>query len=70
MTYEDLSNPTTIAKWFSSTPNNIRKTYRAKKCGVYKAQCIASYILENGIKASELKIFVETSVNMRGKCDK
>jgi len=70
MTYEDLSNPTIIAKWFESTPNNIRKTYKTKKCNVYKAQCVASFILENRISASELKVFVKTTVSTKGNNDK
>ena len=64
MNYENLSTPVIVAKWFDTTPHNIRKTYQHKKPKVYDAQCIASYILENGITAEEL-VFAKKMIDLK-----
>jgi len=65
MDYQDLTDSATVAKWFDTTDNNIRKTYKKGKPDVYKAQCIAAFILENDINATELQFLVNMMLSMR-----
>lgn len=67
MKYENLSNPTKIAKWFQTTPANIRKTYRNKRTKAYEAQCVGAYILEKGLTADEVVVAVETLLSIRDR---
>jgi len=59
MTYENLSTPKVIAKWFHTSSNNIRQTYKVKKPYIYQAQCISAFVLENNITAKELQLLIE-----------
>lgn len=67
MKYENLSNPSKVAKHFQTTPQNIRKTYRGKRPKAYDAQCVGAYILENGLTADEIVIAVETFLSIRDR---
>ncbi len=65
MKYTDFSTPTIVAKWFKTTPNNIRRTYLHNKPLVYEAQCIASCVLENGITPKELEYAINNILTTR-----
>jgi len=64
MEYNELATPELVAKWFQTTPNNIRRRYKIPKPEVYKAQCIAAYVLENDISVVRL-IMASHELNVR-----
>ena len=70
MKYSDLSNPTIVAKWFNTTPNNVRKTYMHNKPSIYEAQCISAYILESNITPEELEYAKKNLELKRKLCGK